>query len=289
MKKYSAIFFDWDGTAVLSRKASADRACAAMKPLLSAGVPLIIISGTTYENIAGGEIERFFTKEELKNLYLGLGRGAFQYAYTEAGKPCLFRTTLPTREQLMQVHQICFDIHKFLLERYDFATDIVFTRPNYCKIDLMPEHDRGDQLFMQDGEQAALANKMQMHGITDGMRTLTELAERLGKAQGLKIVSTSDSKYLEVGLSSKSDNVNVLLSYLLEQGIQPQDCAFFGDEYVRIESGDFGSDAFMMTPLSAEADFFDVSNITGERPPHVTVLGGGVDTFLNFLHAQAQA
>ena len=87
MKKYSAILFDWDGTAVTSRKVPADAACAAMKPLLAQGIPLVIISGTTYENIAGGKLESFFTSEELQNLYLGLGRGAYQYAYTEAGEP----------------------------------------------------------------------------------------------------------------------------------------------------------------------------------------------------------
>ena len=32
-KNYKAIFFDWDGTAVMSRKAPADEAVQAMKPL----------------------------------------------------------------------------------------------------------------------------------------------------------------------------------------------------------------------------------------------------------------
>lgn len=287
MKKYSAIFFDWDGTAVISRKAPADSACAAMKPLLAAGIPLIIISGTTYENLAGGKLEQFFTNQELQNLYLGLGRGAYQYAYTEDGKPYTFSDRIPTKAQQLQIHQICFDIHQFLLEHYDFSTDIVFTRPNYCKIDLMPEHDRGDQLFMQDGELSALARKMEAHGMEAGVRTLTDLAERLGSERGIHVVSTSDSKYLEVGISSKSDNVNAILTRLMEQGIKPQDCVFFGDEYLRIESGDFGSDSFMITPMSADADFFDVSDMEGERPEKVTVLGGGVETFLNFLRQQA--
>ena len=61
MKKYSAILFDWDGTAVISRKAPADEACSAMKDLLARGIPLAIISGTTYDSIAGGKLENFFT------------------------------------------------------------------------------------------------------------------------------------------------------------------------------------------------------------------------------------
>ena len=70
-KKYKAIFFDWDGTAVMSRKAPVTDAVAAMKPLLEKGVKLAIVSGTTYENIAGGAIENYFTPEQLDNLYLG--------------------------------------------------------------------------------------------------------------------------------------------------------------------------------------------------------------------------
>ena len=70
--KPRAIFFDWDGTAVYSRKAPADAALSAMKPLLAQGIKLVIVSGTTIENIAGGQIETYFTPEELRHLYLGL-------------------------------------------------------------------------------------------------------------------------------------------------------------------------------------------------------------------------
>ena len=38
LKKYKAIFFDWDGTAVMSRRAPVDQAVAAMRPLLQKGI-----------------------------------------------------------------------------------------------------------------------------------------------------------------------------------------------------------------------------------------------------------
>lgn len=288
MKKYSAILFDWDGTAVTSRKAPADAACAAMKPLLAQGIPLVIISGTTYENIAGGKLESFFTPDELQNLYLGLGRGAFQYAYTKEGNPYVFADLLPNKEELLLIHQICFDIHQYLLKEHDFATDIVFTRPNYCKIDLMPEHDRGDQLFMQGDELTALKSKLDSHGIQGGLQSLLNLAERLGKEKGVQVLSTCDAKYLEVGISSKSDNADTIMKHLMERGINPQDCAFWGDEYVGIEKGIFGSDSFMRTELTSVGDFFDVSSVEGDRPKGVQVIGGGVDTFLDFLREQAK-
>ncbi|MGN0306384.1 MAG: HAD family hydrolase [Lachnospiraceae bacterium] len=288
MKKYKAIFFDWDGTAVVSRKAPADDACAAMKPLLDRGTPLVIISGTTYENLAGGRLESFFTPHELQNLYLGLGRGAYQYSYTPEGDPHVFARCLPDNKHLLLIHQICFDIHQYLLGEHAFATDIVFTRPNYCKIDLMPEVDRGDQLFMQGEELTALKAKLSYHGITGGLQDLLELAERIGKKNNMQVLSTCDAKYLEVGITSKADNANVLMKRLMEGGIAPKDCAFFGDEYVGIEPGIFGSDALMKTGLTSEADFFDVSDLEGERPEGVQVLGGGVETFLNFLKKQAE-
>lgn len=85
MKHYKAIFFDWDGTAVLSRKAPVEDAVNAMRPLLDKGVKLCIVSGTTYENIAGGKLHSYFTPKQLENLYLGLGRGAFDYGYDATG------------------------------------------------------------------------------------------------------------------------------------------------------------------------------------------------------------
>lgn len=288
MKKYSAIFFDWDGTAVISRKAPAHEACAAMKGLLSKGIPLAIISGTTYENIAGGKLESFFTPQELQNLYLGLGRGAYQYAFTPEGKPYIFKNLELDKEGTLLIHQICFEIHQHLLKHYDLPTDIVFTRPNYCKIDLMPEHDRGDNLFLQSDELALLNKKLSQHSISGGLQTLMILAADLGKEHGLKITSTSDAKYLEVGISSKSDNVNLIMARLMERGIKSEECVFFGDEYVGLEQGIFGSDSFMITDCTRVADFFDVSQVQGERPKPVQVVGGGVQTFLDFLRQQAE-
>lgn len=289
MKNYKAIFFDWDGTAVLSRRAPADEAIEAMKPLLRRGVKLIIVSGTTIENIAQGRLEELFTKEEAANLYLGLGRGAYNYAFDEKGKAYVFQDELPDKELLLKIHSICFNIHMQLLEKYDFETDIVFTRPNYCKIDLMVKQQRGTSLFMQDSEIDWLKNSLKEHGIEGGLQELLEMAKVIGEKYGVKVAATCDAKYLEVGISSKSNNVDTILKKLEEEsGLTAADCSFWGDEYVGIEPGIFGSDSFMCTENTREGDFFDVSEISGERPENVTVLGGGVPRFLQFLREQAE-
>ena len=106
MKHYKAIFFDWDGTAVLSRKAPVEDAVNAMRPLLDKGVKLCIVSGTTYENIAGGKLHSYFTPKQLENLYLGLGRGAFDYGYDAAGQPTILVDRVPDAKGILAVGKL---------------------------------------------------------------------------------------------------------------------------------------------------------------------------------------
>ena len=222
-KKYKGIFFDWDGTAVLSRKAPVEEIVKAMGPLLDQKVNLVIVSGTTMENIAGGKLDSYFTKEQLEHLYLGLGRGAFNYRY-ENGQEIVFSDMLPDRKLLSDIHRICFDIHMELLEKYGMNTDIVFSRPNYCKIDLMVENQRGDNLFMQGNELDLLKDCLKKHGVEGGLQGLLDISEAAGARYGITVKPTCDAKYLEVGISSKSDNVDRILEYLEEkEGISPQE------------------------------------------------------------------
>ena len=114
-KKYKAIFFDWDGTAVTSRTAPVEDAVVAMKPLLQQGTKLVIVSGTTYDKIAGGKFHTYFTEEEQKNLFFGLGRGAYNYHITD-GRPEIFASMIPDQEGLLKIHDICYAIHTKLLQ-----------------------------------------------------------------------------------------------------------------------------------------------------------------------------
>lgn len=284
MKQYKAIFFDWDGTAVLSRKAPVDDIVLSMKGKLEDGIQMVIVSGTTYENIANGELHLHFTPSELKNLYLGLGRGAYNYRFYEDGSPYIWKDLIPSKEKLLTIHDVCYAIHRHLLEQYDFPTDVVFSRPNYCKIDLMVENNRGDQLFFQENELKALNASLEAHGFHGGVVGLISLAESIAEQKGLKMCATSDAKYLEAGLSSKSDNVDTIMGYLKEQyHISPEECAFWGDEYIGMDKGIFGSDSYMITDMTKKGDFFDVSAAQGIRQENVRVLGGGVKRFLDFL------
>ena len=281
MKQYKAIFFDWDGTAVLSRKAPVEDAVNAMRPLLEKGVKLAIISGTTYENIAGGKLESYFTPKQLQNLYLGLGRGAYDYGFDEEGKPVLLADRVPDAKGILAIHDACYRIHRVLLEQYGMNTDIVFSRPNYCKIDMMPDNNRGDNLFLQEGEAAKLQRILSSHGV-ESIETLIKMAESFGTEEML-LSATTDAKYLEVGPTGKSDNANALFERF---GFDAEDCCFWGDEFIGVTDSIFGSDAGMLTEKTCKGDFFDVSNLEGVRPQQVEQLGGGIQTFLKFLKEQ---
>ncbi|EOT2959074.1 HAD family hydrolase [Clostridium perfringens] len=284
---YRAIFFDWDGTAVTSRKAPVDEIVSRMKGLLNKGIKLAIISGTTIENIAGGRLQDYFTEKELENLFLGLGRGAYNYKFNKNKNLELFNSMIPEKSVLLDVHKACFDIHMKLLEDYDYKTDIVFSRPNYCKIDLMVDNNRGEQLFLQENEVDILKENLTRHGFNEGILELIKISEEIGKKYGLDLVVTTDAKYLEVGVSSKSDNVNTILRCFKDEfGILPEECSFWGDEYIGIDEGLYGSDSLMITDSSKNGDFFDVSNLKGKRPEEVIILSGGVERFLEFLSSQ---
>ena len=160
-------------------------------------------------------------------------------------------------------------------------TDIVFSRPNYCKIDLMPANNRGENLFLQEGEAARLQHILQQHGI-DSIETVIVMAESFGTPE-MPLCATTDAKYLEVGPTGKRDNVDALFAHF---GFAAEDCCFWGDEFIGVTDSIFGSDAGMLTEKTKSGDFYDVSDLEGVRPEQVKHLGGGIQTFLEFLQAQ---
>lgn len=196
----------------------------------------------------------------------------------------MFEDRIPDRETIEKIHRISFEIHMELKNTYDLDTDIVFSRPNYCKIDLMVNNFRGDSLFLQENEPEMLKICLKEHGLNGGLQALMELAVNMGERYDLRVAPTCDAKYLEVGITSKSDNVDTILRKIqAETGVAPEECSYWGDEFVGIGEGIFGSDSFMRTELTKAGDFFDVSDVPGLRPEGVTRLGGGVETFLGFL------
>ena len=103
----------------------------------------------------------------------------------------------------------------------------------------------------------------------------------------MEIKATCDAKYLEAGISDKSDNTDVIFGELEKRfQIKGEECCFWGDEFVGLEEGIYGSDSFMITEKTKNGDFYDVSSVNGKRPENVRQIGGGVERFLHFLKEQ---
>jgi hypothetical protein len=288
LRKYDVIFFDWDGTAAPSREETPEALLEAMGRLLKAGVTLAVVSGTDYGNIAGGALAERFAPPLRAGLHFGLARGAYNLMFGQDGRTITLNVLMPGKKTLLALHKACFALHEHLFERHGLATDIIFSRDNYCKIDLLPHKPRGGRNFPLRGELEEAELRLAEYGFWGGMGALLRLAVSMGERGGLALKATCDGKYLELGFGTKADNVDAIFTRLEEtRRVTPADCCFWGDEFLPLAEGVPGSDALMLTPKTCGSDFFDVSDTPGPRPAPITHIGGGVGRFLAFLQRQA--
>jgi hydroxymethylpyrimidine pyrophosphatase-like HAD family hydrolase len=284
MKKYKVVFFDWDGTAVASRTAPVDALKPLLVSLLDGGMVLIIISGTTYENIAGGQLHFELSAGQLKNLYFGLGRGAVNYGFDHSGELLILKEVKPDISEILKIHDVAFRIHTYLLENFGLKTDIVFSRPNYCKINLLTDSNRMDRFSLEASEVEMVNILLEKHHFKGGLPALVDLAKQIARINGLSLDATTDAKFLEIGPTTKADNVGFFLNEVVfRRKIEITECAFWGDEFADLAPGVKGSDALMMVEETVGADFYDVSDRSECLPDGVVHIGGGPPAFARFL------
>lgn len=286
-KQYKGVFFDWDGTAVTNRSEVSGELIQDMESLLAQGMKLIIVSGTTYNNIVGGKLHEYIERNLRSNLYMCLGRGAFNYGFDEEGQLIMLYDASPSHEEKVVIDRVAYEFHEWLYKIYNYKTDIVFSRDGYCKIDLIPGYDRGEQLYMNGDEDEIAHNGLIASGINKGVFGCIDYVIELGKKQGINLKVTTDGKYLEVGTLTKSNHIDYMLDEQLPKfGHKVEEYAFWGDEFGYLLGKIKGSDGHMITPKSKNADFFSVSTINKPNPKEVNLLGGGTKTFQEFLKCQ---
>ena len=193
-----------------------------------------------------------------------------------------------TPDTVLRIHDAAYRIHRTLWQEYDYHTDIIFDRPNYCKIDLMNQNSRSQSLFLSGNEVEMVQTDLTAHGLQGGISDLLELAAGVGKQVGLSLKVTCDAKYLEVGVLNKSDNVDAPPTQRdTASGYSARRVCLLGGRVTWNWQRLNGSDSFMHTILSSPGDFFDVGTVPGIRPQWVRYLGGSIHTFLSFLREQA--
>src|SRR5437773_11774713 len=84
--RFQIIAFDWDGTAVVNRKADATEVSHAMEELLKLGVFMVIITGTNFGHLDRQFCSRIHGPHKSK-LFACTNRGSEVYGFTSSLQP----------------------------------------------------------------------------------------------------------------------------------------------------------------------------------------------------------
>jgi hydroxymethylpyrimidine pyrophosphatase-like HAD family hydrolase len=286
-RPYRIIAFDWDGTAVENRSADARPISLLIEKLLKLSVPIVVITGTNFNNI-NKQLSSLIMGPHKRRLYILTNRGSEVYGFAENSEPVLiYRRKASVAEDLLltKVAQAVRDYSRY---RGGPKIDIVYNRLNRRKVDMIPEPEWADPPKSRIGELLqATEHRLRNGGISGGIKQLFELAEKLSPEFGLESARlTSDVKFIEVGLTDKADSVRWVLGHLAQQvEARPEDILLAGDEFGPI-AGFEGSDFRMVIPEAKGSVFVSVGPEPAGVPPEVLHIGGGPARFERLLEEQ---
>ncbi|HEX7119366.1 MAG TPA: glycosyl hydrolase family 65 protein [Longimicrobiales bacterium] len=287
-RPFRLIAFDWDGTAVVDRRADATPVRAAIERLLRAGVYIAVITGTRFDHV-DRQLSAAIRGAHKRRLFVLTNRGSEVWGFDQASRPVVLRRRVATPEEERRLTAAADALRAAIVAETGIDIRVIYDRLNRRKVDLIPVPEWADPPKSAIGALTdAVESRLTTAGFHGGLAGAFRLAQRLAAAHGLEDARiTSDVKHIEIGLTDKADAVDWLLrEFAPEHGITPRDVLIGGDEFGRI-AGFEGSDARMRTPSARGATFVSVGPEPGGAPEGVIHLGGGPARFLELLEAQA--
>ena len=277
-RRFEAIVFDWDGTAVPDRHADATRIRHLVEEASTAGLELAVVSGTHVCNVDGQLAAR---PAGPGGLVLALNRGSEVFRVDRQGPHLLHRRTASAEEDAALSRAAQLTVER--LAASGLVARIVSERLNCRKIDLIPEPGwedppkaRIDELLEEVHTRLAAA------GI-DGLTAAVEIARGAATDAGLTDARvTSDAKHVEIGLTDKSDSAHWIMRELWRTGIAPSQVLIAGDELGPL-GGLAGSDPSLLVD---GATAISVAVEPNGVPAGVVKLGGGPEMFAAVLEDQ---
>jgi hydroxymethylpyrimidine pyrophosphatase-like HAD family hydrolase len=288
VRPFEIIAFDWDGTAVMSRREDASWLRRPVEKFLQCGVSVAIITATSFSNI-DQQLTAMVRGPYKRNLYVSTNRGSEVYGFDAQSRPVLLWHRLATLEESHLLSQIAAAVYQMVVARTGLEMRVVYDRLNRRKIDLIPLPAWHDPPKSAIGEVwQAVEARLKGTGLSRGLQEVLQLSERTALEKGLRQARlTTDAKQVEVGLTDKSDAMAWLIREVAQRlHIAPEDFLIVGDEFGPI-AGFEGSDYKMVTPQSKEAVFVSVGPEPGGTPPEVVHLGGSPARFRALLTYQA--
>lgn len=284
-KKFKIIAFDWDGTAVVSRKADASVATSKLEELLKLGVYIVVITGTNFGNI-DKQFSSFINGKHKQNLFVCTNRGSEVFSFNENSEPVLIYNRAATDKENELMDKVVIRLKEMMQEMSIVDVNIVFDRLNRRKFDLLPEwsdppKSEIDELLNR------VQNKLKSKGFAGGIQKAFKTMHDLAKTSGLtKAKITSDVKHIEIGLTDKSDSIFWMLENIARKnGILNEEILIGGDEFGPI-AGFQGSDYKMVVKEYPGIIYFSVGVEPNGVPEEVILLGGGPEKFVEVLESQ---
>jgi len=288
-RAFRIIAFDWDGTAVENRSADSRPIASPIEDLLKLGIPIVVITGTNFKNI-DRQFSSLIRGTHKRHLYVLTNRGSEVYGFDEKSDPVLIHGRNASDVENLLLTKVAQAVRDYSRYRGGPKIDIVYNRLNRRKIDMIPEPDWADPPKARIGDLLqATEQRLKNGGLVGGIKQLFNLAEKLSLGFGLEQARlTSDVKFIEVGLTDKSDSIAWVLKYLAPKvGAKTEDILIAGDEFGPI-AGFEGSDFRMVTREAKGATFVSVGPEPSGVPPEVIHVGGGPACFKRILELQVE-
>jgi trehalose/maltose hydrolase-like predicted phosphorylase len=280
-RRFEAVVFDWDGTAVPDRQADATPVRDAIEALCALGMHVVVVSGTHIGNIDGQLGAR---PDGPGSLHLLLNRGSEVFRVGEHGPERIFARVATKAEDGALDRAADLTVER--LAAKGLHAEIVSQRLNRRKIDLIPEPEWADPPKARIAE---LLEAIEARLAANGIGSLAEAAELAREAAveaGLADARvTSDAKHVEIGLTDKADSGRWIARFLREQGVGAGLVLVAGDEFGAL-GGLPGSDSLVLGPETARSTVVSVGVEPTGVPAGVLAVPGGPEQFLTLLHDQ---
>jgi trehalose/maltose hydrolase-like predicted phosphorylase len=280
-RRFEAVVFDWDGTAVPDRQTDASSLRGVVESLCAAGMHLAVVTGTHLGNVDGQLRAR---PTGCGRLYLCLNRGSEVFAVGSDGPERIAGRTATAAEDEALDRAAQATVAR--LAARGLRAEIVSQRLNRRKIDLIPEPDWSDPPKARIGELlAAVESRLRGAGL-DGLGEVIAIAEESARDAGLvdpKV--TSDAKHVEIGLTDKADSARWIFDELWRLGVAPSQVLVAGDEFGPL-GGLPGSDSYLLPDEAQGATAVSVGREPTGVPKGVVALSGGPDAFAYVLGDQ---
>jgi trehalose/maltose hydrolase-like predicted phosphorylase len=282
-RRFEAVVFDWDGTAVPDREAPADELRALVERLCALGLELVVITGTHVSNVDGQLNAR---PAGPGRLFFCVNRGSEVFQADEDGLRLVARREATPEEDIAL--DAAAEATVAELARRGVEAEIVSQRLNRRKIDLIPEPEWADPPKARITELLeAVESGLRAAGVA-GLRAAVEIALGAAREAGLADPRvTTDAKHVEIGLTDKSDASEWAFGELAHRGIGASLVLLAGDEFGPL-GGLIGSDSYLLVPGAERATAVSVGAEPTGTPPDVLHLRGGPSMFVRILRDQLE-